>query len=521
VHVDCVIPVHQKDLWRLPYCVAGLRRNVAVGRINIVTARANLSAVDAAMADIGERAYRAVDECEFDAPPSGTPSGMPSRRRQWVLQQIIKMEAFRLVAGDYYLVLDADVLFLNPTPLFDDDGRVTVAVDAPRVKYRSHPLAGPCVSFCSVAHHLLGVEWRLHDVCLICHHMVFHVDTMKQMRAAIGGDWAAAIDRVIPVSEVWSEYDLYGYFVNAHSPATLVPRDAPWLDVPWTGTGGAALDAYLDRFRRAGVSFVALHHHYQDTLSAEDCVAFAADTCARLSSDDCRGRWPLVQWLAQPDTQHAMRLHRAPPGFGDLMGLVERAVIVAVTSMVVRYAHVRCGDGFAAAAALYTPAALCVLGEEVRHLEMAFSVFAGDVFLPLITAAIADAEARDRAMATIHEIQDRLITVAQLLSDETARAAVDPNRLSREIDAVRVAVGELFQGPAAMPAVLAAHPLIHWSGLDMQRWIPLARLITTSSPAIARPSCWLQQVLTDSQWHVIQPWFEQAPLFKERSRCEV
>ncbi len=130
MHIECVIALHEKDLWRLPYCVAGLRRNVAVGSLVIVTAGSNLQAVDAAMAGIGEHDYRLVDEREFEALAPATAS---PRQRQWLFQQILKMEAFRLVAGDYYLVVDADVVFLNPTPLFDESGRVIAAIDVPRV----------------------------------------------------------------------------------------------------------------------------------------------------------------------------------------------------------------------------------------------------------------------------------------------------------------------------------------------------------------------------------------------------
>ncbi len=144
----------------------------------------------------------------------------------------------------------------------------------------------------------------------------------------------------------------------------------------------------------------------------------------------------------------------------------------------------------------------------------AFSVFAEDLLLPLVTEL--DSTGRGDALAAIGELRERLAAAARLVSDEKARAAVDADRFSREIDGLRIAVTNVFLGPVTAPRVRDAGHVIDWSGLDMQRWMPLIQLITTSTAEITRLSIWLQQVLTDSQWKLIQPLFAQAPLLEER-----
>jgi hypothetical protein len=84
------------------------------------------------MASIGETRYRCVSEDEFRHGVPATAPGQPARAQEWVLQQIIKLEGYRFVTTDHYLIVDADVVFLNETPLFDAEGRVTVAIDPPR-----------------------------------------------------------------------------------------------------------------------------------------------------------------------------------------------------------------------------------------------------------------------------------------------------------------------------------------------------------------------------------------------------
>lgn len=477
--IDGVIPVHEKDLWRLPYCVSGVRRNLReVGRLLVVTHAKNIGAVTAAMSAMGETDYDCHDEARYTNVGPTVEASAKARPGQWLLQQIVKMEAHRFVDGDHYLVLDADVVFLNPTPLFDADGRVTVACDPPRTRHASHPLALPCLSFCSVAHHLFGTEWRLHDACFVCHHMVFRVETMKAMLSTIGAEWKAALDDIARVAEIWSEYDLYAYFANTRMASSLVRRTAPWLDVPWSGGVGTALEGYLDRYRRAGVSFVALHHHHDDKLSVEECTAFANQTCARLRDSDCCGRWPLAQWLEQRKRERAGRLASAPPTYGDLVRLANPAFTRAIASLTIRYAHIRRGRGFAAATRLYEPRELSRLRIEVLELDGAFATFAADIFVPLAASGIADEARAARVMVKTSEVQKRLHALVALLLDIDAHP-VCPHALAESVDALRRAFVPVSYVSLDVFDPLVTGRAVEWTALDPMRWIPFVAFLST------------------------------------------
>ena len=72
--IDCIIPVHAKDVRRLPACVSGLRRCVpGVGRILVVASDAVAGDIADAMATVpSPGAYRVIGEEAFATMPAAS-----------------------------------------------------------------------------------------------------------------------------------------------------------------------------------------------------------------------------------------------------------------------------------------------------------------------------------------------------------------------------------------------------------------------------------------------------------------
>ena len=501
--LDCIIPVHAKDVFRLKRCVAGARTNIPdLGKIHIVTARENFERIRAALADQDSGSLRLVSETEF------LPRwrfGTIDRHAGALLQQCIKLEGGRLASTEYYLVLDSDVLFLNRTALFDADGRTLFAVDAPRPKFEAHPIGLPCHAFCSVAHHLLGSEFKLHDECYICHHMVFHQPKVRELLRSLG-DPRRTSRKVVPVTEIWSEYDFYAQLIKKTYPESFRVRNQPWLDVPWSGDwDGPLLDSFLNAFKEAGVEFVAIHHHFDARLSVEDCFEFAQWALDRIDRADTRGRWPLFRFLAMKAEARASSSDVAV-ACGRTFGFLFKALSKALTLMVVKYAHVREGRAFRVAPAMYSESALAQLASDAKSWREAASLCMQHALAPSFRTRLSHRRWK-RLEARFDEI-DAAVTSVELELSRGAAEVLRRNRLSNRIDLLRRHWRQLrlqlLDNKLAPDVELESH----WRGLDHSS---LSAMVSFAARWVPAPVGQLSRVMGPERFQTISPLLCQGP----------
>src|SRR6187200_73106 len=108
-----VIVYHAKDHALLRNTVTGIKQYLAPEKILLVTSSKNCS-------DASSLGATWIDE---DTVITGVNSRSYSEGRWgWYFQQILKLGMHAIVDTKYYFVVDADTVFLRPTPLFSRDG---------------------------------------------------------------------------------------------------------------------------------------------------------------------------------------------------------------------------------------------------------------------------------------------------------------------------------------------------------------------------------------------------------------
>lgn len=500
--LDCIIPVHAKDVCRLKRCVAYARANIpALGRISVVTAPKNFGRVREELANQDSRSIQLVSEDEF------LPRwhiGSIDREAGWLLQQLIKLEGRRLASTEHYLVLDADVVFLNETALLDDAGRALFAVDPARPKFEAHPLGLPCRSFCSIAHHFLGTDFEIHDECYICHHMVFHKPRVAELLRSLGEPKRIS-RQVVPVTETWSEYDFYAHLLKHRYPDSFRVRSEPWLDVPWSGDwDGRLLDSFLSIFKEARVEFVAIHHHFDTRLSVADCFDFAVWATQRIADPDTRGRWPLFRYLSMKTEDEGVNTD-ATAACRRVFSFLFAALSKALAILVVKYAHVREGRSFRASPAMYSESALRDLESNAQRWREAVSLCMQPVLGP--TLARLPARRGKRLKASFDDLDAALVSVERELSHR-ASDVLGRNLLSRQIDRVRKHWSKFRQLVKETDLLPGAELESHWRGLDESS---LVALLSFGARWLPAPIAELARVLGPERFKAVAHLLREGP----------
>jgi len=110
--MDAVLPLLLRDLPRFELLYRSLRRQVrGLDRILVVVPDRELEQVRAGLPS-GELELRLLPEFEL-VPELRVLTRLPG----WYRQQLVKLEAARLVQGDFYLTLDADLIATRPVDL--------------------------------------------------------------------------------------------------------------------------------------------------------------------------------------------------------------------------------------------------------------------------------------------------------------------------------------------------------------------------------------------------------------------
>ena len=215
--IDAVVCLHAKDLPTIHLCLQGILENLPVNKIYIVTSAANFGFLKSTAGHL-------IDEDCVIPGLSADLIGGP--KWPWYFQQLLKLAMASRVRSPYYVVVDADTVFLRPVKLFDGD----------------RPLYVPATEFHRVYfdtfRSLLGFRAR-REYSFVAHHMVFKVETVTEMcdRFRPEAPWWKNIVTLASGSAskslgVFSEYETYGHYLRAVHPDAMGMRPLRWADVP-------------------------------------------------------------------------------------------------------------------------------------------------------------------------------------------------------------------------------------------------------------------------------------------------
>lgn len=164
MEVDVVIPFHPKDMDTLPWCIDGIKSHLPAARI-LVIGRSSTKA------DVERLGAEFVDEDTVI--PDLRFSSISGDRWGWYFQQILKLGIADRIKTDYYLIVDADAVFMKKVPLFSAAGKPLYATD-------NHIYDPYFKTFES----LLGFSVE-PKFSFIVHHMLFNTRRIIEMREHI------------------------------------------------------------------------------------------------------------------------------------------------------------------------------------------------------------------------------------------------------------------------------------------------------------------------------------------------
>lgn len=209
--IDVVIPYHFKDSDIIELCLAGCLTNVHnLGRIYIVTTNTCPMFDDVKIVD---EAKLFSDGLTKDYIEAKLRKKCPEllRRSGWLFQQFIKMGCSYAIPSlsDYYLVVDADVVFLRRIRFFHN-GRMLLA--------KSDEFHQP---YFNCYKRLLG-ESADSKTSFVAHHMVICKSIMLELLDNIEKQFKktwydAVLDNIDKESALmFSEYETYGHYLENH-----------------------------------------------------------------------------------------------------------------------------------------------------------------------------------------------------------------------------------------------------------------------------------------------------------------
>lgn len=211
--VDVVIPFHPKDIDTLPWCIDGIKSHLPASRILVIGRSSTKNDVERLGAEF-------VDEDTVI--PGLRFSSFSGNRWGWYFQQILKLGIADRIKTDYYLIVDADAVFLKDVPLFSPTGKALYATD--------NHIHDP---YFKTFEHLFGFPAE-PKFSFIVHHMLFNTRRIIEMREYFYNSnsiWHLAIIQCMEQQLPFSEYETYGFFMQKFHPEEIELRPLKWSDI--------------------------------------------------------------------------------------------------------------------------------------------------------------------------------------------------------------------------------------------------------------------------------------------------
>lgn len=217
--IDVLIPYHDKDRDIVAMCVRGCSDNIEnLGTIYVVSNNPNLELDNIRLIDENQFFDNRLSKKYIE---SRWTTEYPSlaHRAGWLFQQFIKMGCAYSIPSltDYYLVVDADVVFLKTVRFFHNSQMLLAKSD------EFHEPYFKCYE------RLLG-EPPDRKWSFISHHLIISkavmLELLQNIEERFNKIWYDAILDNIDYSQgsPFSEYETYGHYLQNHHPKKLAAR---------------------------------------------------------------------------------------------------------------------------------------------------------------------------------------------------------------------------------------------------------------------------------------------------------
>jgi len=212
--LDIVVPAIEKDLVTLPLVIDSVKLNIKhpVNKIYIVSPQSkkikNLCS-EKGCVFIDERKVVPFPKSEIDYKVGKWD------RAGWMYQQFIKMSSDNICEKEYFLVLDADTIFLRPQ-VFEEDGKIVFDI--------SDEYNRP---YFDMYERIFGTKHKA-KISFVSHHMLMQKSILKELKEQIEkkdqDKWYNTILKNLDKKEVsgFSEYESYGNFMLEHYPEKMI-----------------------------------------------------------------------------------------------------------------------------------------------------------------------------------------------------------------------------------------------------------------------------------------------------------
>ena len=231
-----VIPLF-RPAWNTRAVLEALRAHYAPRHTHLITLAAGADALREAIAGEGWAVgpFTVHAEEDFFVPAFGLTKqdladaldgALPLYPPGWYFQQLLKLGAHEGIRGlsDDYLVWDADLLSIEPWPLFDADGTPAFAL----LQHKDHVPASNHDRWARWIRDVLDVEPVTDPVgTFVPHHLWFHRVPLDRFKKRItrhgrqGDAWPLCMIRSVRRHGTFSEYWSYASWLGTHAPHLL------------------------------------------------------------------------------------------------------------------------------------------------------------------------------------------------------------------------------------------------------------------------------------------------------------
>jgi hypothetical protein len=217
--IDVVIPYHEKDRDIVAMCVRGCSDNIEnLGTIYVVSNNTDLHLDNITLIDEKEFFDNKLSKQYIESRWAKANPNF-AYKAGWLLQQFIKMGCAYSIPNlsDYYLAVDADVVFLKPTRFFANNQMLFAT---------SNEFHRPYFD----CYERLLDEPPNRKWSFIAHHMLISKSIMLELihniEQRFGNKWYDAILDSIDYTQrsPFSEYETYGHYLKNHYPEKVVTR---------------------------------------------------------------------------------------------------------------------------------------------------------------------------------------------------------------------------------------------------------------------------------------------------------
>ena len=245
IPIDIIVTATEKDLAILPYTVQSVRSNVKHPIVDIFIISPDSDKIKSFCDKtkckyLNEDTILPITKKDIDYSVKG------NDRSGWLFQQLLKLNGDEICSQEYFLVVDADTVFIKPHVFLCKNKTLFSYSDEYHLPYFK------------AYHKLLGEEPK-SCVSFITHHMLFHKTKLNALKRKIENTnsllWYSAIIDNIDKTEMsaFSEYETYGNFVLSNYPHST--KMEYWFNLSLSRSEIAEISRLAEKTRYKTLSF--------------------------------------------------------------------------------------------------------------------------------------------------------------------------------------------------------------------------------------------------------------------------